>query len=168
MLYMAIPDEVAQYAEGKRIAAYLPVGDVQDGDQLKHNWLWATATPGLKEGEFDGLRVFVWSKIRHRYETAFIERSLTGFYPLRLAEVPGDTQKGFSLLAQDKDGLLYQRTYAFSGYHVRLIAKVPASKNDMVPASGAAMLAGANSQSSHNGGWWQKVSAWPRSWFSRR
>ncbi len=167
MLYMAIPDEVAQYAEGKRIAAYLPVGDVRDGDQLKHNWLWATATSGLYPGEFDGLRVFVWSKIRHRYETAFIERNLTGFYPLRLTEVPGDTQKGFSLLAQDKDGLLYKRTYAFSGYHVRLISKVPASRNDTVPASGGAILAGASPQATQ-GGWWQKVSAWPRGWFSRR
>ena len=168
MLYMAIPDEVAQYAEGKRITAYLAIGEVQDGDQLKHNWLWATATPGLNPGEFDGLRVFVWSKTRHRYETAFIERNLIGFYPLQLAEVPGGAQKGFSLLAQDKDGLVYQRTYAFSGYHVRLIARTPASRPGTIPSSGSAPLTGAGGQPAPTGGWWQEVSAWPRSWFSRR
>jgi hypothetical protein len=28
-------------------------------------------------------------------------------------------------VAQDKDGKLYKRTYAFTGYHVRLISKEP-------------------------------------------
>ena len=87
MLYMAVPDDVAQYAEGNRITAYLALGDVQDGDQVKHNWLWTTAASDLKTAEFDSFRVFVWSKSRHRYETAFIERNVTGFYPVELADV---------------------------------------------------------------------------------
>ena len=66
MLYMAVPDDVAQYAEGKRITAYLALGDVRDGDEIKHNWLWTTADSSLKAAEFDSFRVFVWSKSRHR------------------------------------------------------------------------------------------------------
>ena len=167
MLYMAIPDEVAQYAEGKRITAYLAIGDVQDGDQVKRNWLWATASSGLNPGEFDGLRVFVWSKSRHRYETAFIERNLTGFYPLQLAEIPGGKEKGFSLLAQDKDGTLYRRTYGFSGYHVRLISKTPARRPEEASAAADMLMTDAGAHTPEMGGWWRKLSAWPRRWFSR-
>jgi len=34
-LYMSVPDDVAQYAEGKRITAYLALGDVRDGNEVK-------------------------------------------------------------------------------------------------------------------------------------
>jgi len=63
------------------------LGDVRDGNEVKHNWLWTTADSSLKTAEFDSFRVFVWSKSRHRYETAFIERNVTGFYPVELADV---------------------------------------------------------------------------------
>ncbi|HEV2200394.1 MAG TPA: SH3 domain-containing protein [Bryobacteraceae bacterium] len=127
MLFMSVPDEIAQYAEGHRITAYLALGDVKDGDQIKQNWLWTTVTPGNKCCEFDSFRVFVWSIKHHRYETAYIERNVSGFYPVQLAAVPGSQEKGFSLVLQDKDGKLYQRTYAFAGYHVRMIAREPAA-----------------------------------------
>jgi SH3-like domain-containing protein len=122
MLYMAIPDDVAQYAEGNRITAYMAIGEVKDGDDVKKNWLWTTASSGLHTCDFDRIRVFVWSVRRHRYETAYIERNVTGFYPVEVADIPGGKEKGFSLLAEDKDGSLVKRTYAFSGYHVRLVS----------------------------------------------
>jgi len=125
MLFMSVPDEIAQYAEGHRITAYLALGDVKDGNQSKHNWLWTTVTPGNKCCEFDSFRVFVWSTKHHRYETAYVERNVSGFYPVQLAAVPGSQENGFSLVLQDKDGKLYKRTYAFAGYHVRMIARDP-------------------------------------------
>jgi hypothetical protein len=184
LLYMAVPDDVAQYAEGKRITAYLALGDVQDGDQLKHNWLWTTAAGDLRTAEFDSFRVFVWSKSRHRYETAFIERNVTGFYPVELADTtaaqPGDKngggkktggrnrekdrdqnadrERGFSVLVQDKDGVLYKRIYGFSGYHVRLISKTPVARPDTLVAVGDAPGADAESRAAvEPGGWWQKM-----------
>src|SRR6202030_973377 len=42
-LYMAMPDEVAQYAEGHRITSYFSLGKIRDGDQQKDIWLWTTA-----------------------------------------------------------------------------------------------------------------------------
>jgi len=171
-LYMSVPDEVAQYAEGNRITAYMALGDVQDGDQLKHNWLWTTAASSLKTAEFDRFRVFVWSKSRHRYETAFIERNVTGFYPVELADVPvdkkasgkrpsdanTDKEKGFSLVVQDKDGTLYKRTYGFSGYHVRLISKVPVARDTATPSTGGtSMTDSRSSQHEDQGGWWRKI-----------
>jgi hypothetical protein len=177
-LYMAVPDDVAQYAEGKRITAYLALGDVRDGDDVKHNWLWTTADSSLKTAEFDSFRVFVWSKSRHRYETAFIERNVTGFYPVELADVNAgelvkksggrrgardrdqnaDQEKGFSVIVQDKDGALYKRVYGFSGYHVRLISKTPVARRDTLLAMGDAPAADAEpSTAAEQGGWWQKM-----------
>src|SRR3954463_16108772 len=81
-LVMAIPDEVAQYAEGRRISSYLPLGETRDGDLVKQSWLWTTSERGLEPHDFDSFRVFIWSLRRHRYETAHIERNLTGFFPV--------------------------------------------------------------------------------------
>ena len=83
-LVMAIPDEVAQYAERHRITSYFSLGEVRDGDQVKHNWLWTTIAKGSQPYEFDSARVFVWSQRRHRYETAYIERKLKGYYPVEV------------------------------------------------------------------------------------
>lgn len=176
MLYMSVPDEVAQYAEGKRITAYMPLGDVQDGDQLKHNWLWTTADSDLRTAEFDSFRVFVWSKSRHRYETAFIERNVTGFYPVELADVTapepssrkktggrnsepdGNQEKGFSVLVQDKNGALYKRIYGFSGYHVRLISKTPVARPEALGATDKQAAADQTSSApAETGAWWQRI-----------
>jgi hypothetical protein len=180
MLYMSVPDDVAQYAEGKRITAYLALGDVRDGDQLKHNWLWTTADSDLKAAEFDSFRVFVWSKSRHRYETAFIERNVTGFYPVELADVTApepsvgrkagarnrernrdqeaDQEKGFSVLVRDKDGALYKRIYGFSGYHVRLISKTPVARREtLVAATATPSPVTEASSTAEQGAWWQKM-----------
>jgi hypothetical protein len=120
MLTMSIPDEVAQYAEGHRITAYMALGEVKEKDKdSKHNWLWTTASSGPHPFEFDSFRVFVWSVKRHHYETAFIERNVQGFYPIEAA------QEAFSVVLREKDGKQYKRTYGFSGYHVRMISKIP-------------------------------------------
>lgn len=131
LLTMAIPDEVAQYAEGHRIVAYSALGSVQDQDQVKHHWLWTTLSGGLKPYEFDGFRIFIWNVRRHRYETAYIERNVVGYYPVEVDAAVGGKSKDskapqFSLLIRDKDdGDLYRRTYELSGYRVRLLSKVP-------------------------------------------
>ena len=162
-LYMSVPDDVAQYAEGNRITAYLSIGDVQDGDQLKHNWLWTTAATSLKTAEFDSFRVFVWSKSRHRYETAFIERNVTGYFPVELAEVPADKkasggpEKGFSVIVEDKSGALFKRTYGFSGYHVRLISKTPVARKEAVPGADAISAVVTHStEPQQTDGWWRR------------
>ena len=128
MLVMAIPDEVAQYAEGQRITSYFSLGRVTDGDETKHNWLWTTLATGGQPYQFDSFRVFVWSLRHHRYETAYIERKLVGYYPVEVqpAGAPSANRAPaprFSLILRDKDGQLFRSTYAFSGYRVRLVDK---------------------------------------------
>jgi hypothetical protein len=123
MLVMSIPDEVAQYAEGHRITSYFALGEVRDRDRVKQNWLWTTIARGLEPYQFDSIRVFVWSRQRHRYETAYIERNLRGYYPVQVH--PGEGWPSFSLIVEEKDGQRYRRTYAFQGFRVRLTGKQP-------------------------------------------
>jgi hypothetical protein len=129
---MAIPDEVAQYAEGHRIVAYFPLGSVQDGDAKKPVWLWATSVSSHEDFDFDSFRVFIWSLKRHRYETAYIERNLTGYLPILLHDVDyaaGGKSKGqaaaavrypgFSICTRKDDGELHRRNFALLGNIVR-------------------------------------------------
>ena len=121
-LVMAIPDEVAQYAEGHRIVSYFPLGEVRDGDMKKPTWLWTTIGEGTEPYDFDSFRVFVWSHRRHHYETAYIERNLKGYAPVLLQEVEisargkvkgdGVHYPGFSICIEKNDGQRYRREYA--------------------------------------------------------
>jgi hypothetical protein len=136
-LFMAIPDEVAQYAEGHRIVSYFSLGEVQDGDLKKHNWLWTTLSGGPQSYDFDSFRVFIWSLRRHRYETAYIERKLKGYQPVLLKDVQpasgaqsnGQTAPvrypGFSFCMEKADGQRYLREYAFMINIVRLAGERP-------------------------------------------
>ena len=129
MLRLAIPDEVAQYAEGQRITSYFSLGTVNDGGETKHHWLWTTVSKQSVPYQFDSFRVFVWSTRHHRYETAYIERNLTGHYPVSV-EMPEDAAgrrwplSRFSLIVAGEHGL-ERRTYAFQGYRVRLLETAP-------------------------------------------
>jgi hypothetical protein len=122
-LSMAIPDEVAQYAEGHRITSYFALGHVAGGDSSKNDWLWTTITKGLEPYEFDSFRVFVWSRKHNRYETAYIERKVVGHYPVEV-DNSGAVPK-FSLILEGDGGQLTRKTYTFEGYRVRMVDKQP-------------------------------------------
>ena len=170
MLQMSIPDEVAQYAEGHRITAYVALGDVRDKrrNEAKPNWLWTTASTGQLPYEFDSFRVFVWSTQRHRYETAHIERNIKGYYPVETQDVPGQDEKAFSLVLRDKDGTLYKRTYAFSGFHVRMIAKTPYQSAPALPeVRGVRSFDPDPVPPPSESSWRQKLSDLRKRWFGR-
>jgi len=126
MLSMAIPDEVAQYAEGHRITSYFALGEVHDGDAVKNNWLWTTIVKGLEEYEFDSFRVFVWSRNHHRYETSYIDRNIVGHFPVQV-DKSGPSPR-FSLLIEGVDGHLYRKTYVMDGNRVRLLERTLADR----------------------------------------
>ena len=168
MLIMNVPEDVAQYAEGHRVTSYLQVGEVQDKvkGETKPNWLWTTASAGLRPYDFDSFRVFVWSSKRHHYETAYIERNVKGYYPVEIEPLPGQDEKAFSMVLEDKDGQLYKRVFAFNGYHIRMVSKVayqpPPPLPEVHAASGFEPEATppappSASWSSRLGDWWKKV-----------
>jgi SH3-like domain-containing protein len=134
MLNMSLPDDIVQYAEGHRITAFLSLGTASDktGGKKQH-WLWTTQSVGLRPFDFDSFRVFVWSPQRNHYETALIERNVKGFYPIEAHDIPGEDRKSFSIVLEEKDGMLYKRTYAFTGYRVKMTSKVPYQKPADLP-----------------------------------
>jgi hypothetical protein len=136
LITMAIPDEVAQYAEGHRIVSYFPLGDVPDGNQKKTVWLWATIGSGSFPYDFDSFRVFIWSLRRHRYETAHIELHLKGYSPVlvhpvevastgRKGETSAGRYPGFSVCMEKKDGSRYRREYALYNQRIRFVGEQP-------------------------------------------
>ncbi len=137
MISMAIPDAVAQYAEGNRITSYFSLGDVKDEDgNPRNHWLWTTLSRSLQPYEFDGFRVFIFNTRRNRFETAYIERNVKGYLPVETHSVEITegknrlTVQGFSLITEDDEGQFWKRTFAFQGYRVRLVNKLPAQKPD--------------------------------------
>jgi SH3-like domain-containing protein len=122
MLVMTIPDEVAQYSEGARITSYFPLAEVNDGGVIKHHWLWTTVREEGLPYDFQSFRVFTYVIRRHRYETAYIERNIEGYYPV---EVKQGATPTFSLILRGDDGKLYKKTWVLEGYLTRKIAEVP-------------------------------------------
>ena len=127
-LIMAIPDEVAQYAEGHRITSYFSLGSVTAEGREKHHWLWTTISKNNMPYEFDGFRVFIYNTRRNRYETSYIQRNVKGYYPIEAFPAGrrgGAVSPEFSLVLEDKEGRTYKQTYAFEGYRVRMVSKEP-------------------------------------------
>jgi hypothetical protein len=153
MLRMSIPDEVAQYAEGARITSYFPMGEVRVGDTVKHHWLWTTLSENRVPYQFDSFRYFIWNVRRQRYETAYVERKLKGYYPVEVHPVrvtaasKQETYPGFSLIVEEADGERYRRTYAYQIYLVKLISKTkiepPPEPDEATRVASAAPLADA-------------------------
>lgn len=136
-VYMSIPDEVAQYAEGHRITSYFSLGKVTDGDEQKDIWLWTTAVSLGEDHDFDGMRIFGWNSKRHRYETTFIQRRLRGFLPVL---VQGAT---FSVCLEQEDGARVRKRFSLDGHTVRLIEQVRCGQAGDTPGSGDAAGAAA-------------------------
>ncbi len=139
MLRMNIPDEVAQYSEGNRITSYFSMADVNDGGVIKHDWLWTTLSDTRQPYQFDSFRYFIWNTRRHRYETAYIEKNLKGYFPVEVHPVKATVSKeeqafpGFSLIVEDNEGVRWRKTYAFQIYRVVLVDK---RKLESPPAPG--------------------------------
>lgn len=122
MLVMAIPDEVAQYSEGARITSYFPLAEVNDDGVIKHHWIWTTTREEGLPYDFQSFRVFTYVRKHHRYETAYIERNIEGYYPV---EVKQGATPTFSLILRGDDGKLYKKTWVLEGYLTRKISEVP-------------------------------------------
>jgi hypothetical protein len=122
-IYLQIPDEVAQYAEGHRITSYFSIGKIRDGAEQKDIWLWTTAEKLGEPYDFDGYRVFTWSLRRHRYETAYIQRREQGYFPVIAKE--GE----FSVCLAKDDGTMVRRQYVMMGNAVRPAGTMPCEKS---------------------------------------
>ena len=158
-LSMSIPDEVAQYAEGKHITSYFDLGTVNDEAKgVKHNWLWTTSSE-LESCDFDGWRVFLWNRRHHRYETSYRAHALEGYFPVSVDPgEAGSLARTFHLILKESDGKLWVHTYTFDGVLVRSASMVPYG----TAGSGASQgLAGTSEGKPASSGWiasrWNKL-----------
>jgi len=156
-----IPDEVAQYAEGRRITSYFELGEVVDGQQVKKTWLWTTAERGLLPHDYDYIRLFRWGRRKHRYETAYLERGLTGYFPVTATpsvQTRYGTGPGFSMVVEKADGRRWTRRYVLIGHVVRRYAEEPAPA---APAPAAPVTSLAPAAPGESPGllarWWRRV-----------
>lgn len=83
-----VPDAIAGLAEGQKIVGAYVVRKVTDsgagvpGDQVPE---YVAFLAPWKDGlpyDFDQVRVYTWNTKKHRYETAYRERNLSGYLPV--------------------------------------------------------------------------------------
>ena len=125
MMDLDVPLDVAQYAEGQRIQAFFVLDEVQDDDKKIPEYLILLSEP--KDGmpfDYNQVRVFTWNLRRHRYETAYRERKLEGFFPVTVSRENFDkegTLPVFVLKVRDASGSLVDRKYKLNTPIVRRV-----------------------------------------------
>jgi SH3-like domain-containing protein len=84
------PDSLTRYSEGQRIVGayvltkvYDPDADQPDKNIPVYLTVLSPYTAGLPY-DFDQVRVFTWNVKMHRYETAFREKNMEGYLPVKL------------------------------------------------------------------------------------
>ncbi len=161
MLFLAIPDEVAQYAERAKIMAYFAIGTVPTRNGDKPAWLWATQSQRNAGHDFDSLRIFVWSTRRSRYETAFIERGLKGNLPLRLQKGRAGME-AFEADVEERSGERVTRTYTIAPgtFRAKLTKRSPAGGRTSWLSEEAAPRPEAAAPAPAAGGWLERVGGW--------
>lgn len=106
-IYVNVPDDIAQYAEGQQIVGAYVLRKVLDPDSSFPNHLapeYLTLEAPLKSGQpfdYNEVRVFTWSVRHHRYETAFRLRPIAGFLPVTtgmMSGPKGDEMPTFSVV----------------------------------------------------------------------
>jgi SH3-like domain-containing protein len=124
MVDLDVPLDVAQYAEGQRIVAFFMLNQVQDGDKKVGQYLTVLTEP--KDGlpfDFNQFRVFTWNVKRHRYETAYRERT-EGVLPVTVTQENFDKEgmlPAFSIRVQDDNGNVTERKYKLNTPIVRRV-----------------------------------------------
>ena len=158
-VYSAIPDEVLQYAERRRITSYFELGQPREGPdgKPKPTWLWTQIERPKQSYDFDRLRVFMWSQRRQGYETIKLERGLVGYLPVAVGgriETGDGAYPGFTITVE-RDNRRIERTYALVNQKVQLVGERPAA-----PASGPAEARPPQPPPPPNPSLWQRLFRW--------
>ncbi len=125
MIDLDIPLDIAQYAEGQRIQAAFVLTEVPDGDKKVPEYLVLMSEP--KDGlpfDYNQARVFTWNTKKHRYETAYRERNIMGFFPVKVGQENFEkegTLPTFTLRVQAESGQVVERKYKLNNPIVRRV-----------------------------------------------
>src|SRR3984957_1003346 len=87
-----VPDEIAGYSEGQKIVGAYVLTKVYDPDSSLPGKMvpeYVSVTNAYKDGlpyDFDQVRVFTWNTKKHRYETAYRQRNVEGYLPVKVSQ----------------------------------------------------------------------------------
>ena len=124
MVDLDVPLEIAQYAEGQRImGAYVlnTVKDDEKGDVPQYLVVLNEPRDGTP-WDFSQLRVFSWNTRRHRYETAYREHNIVGYFPVKTATEDFGKEGVLPIYIvrkKNEDGSITDRKYRMIGPIVR-------------------------------------------------
>jgi SH3-like domain-containing protein len=124
MIDLDIPLEIAQYAEGQRVmGAYVlnTIKDDEKGDVAQYLVVLNEPKDGTP-WDFSQLRVFSWNRAKHRYETAYRERNLVGYFPVKTGTEDFGKEgvlPTFTVRKKNEDGTITDRKYRMIGPIVR-------------------------------------------------
>jgi SH3-like domain-containing protein len=96
MIDVTAPDALSRYSEGQRIVGAYVLTNVEDSDSgvLSNGQTvaqipeYVTVLSPYKAGlpyDFDQVRVYTWNLKKHRYETAFREKNIEGYLPVKIS-----------------------------------------------------------------------------------
>ena len=129
MVDLDVPLDVAQYAEGKRIIGYFVLNTVTetiDGvqkDEPQYLMLLNEPTSGLPY-DYNQIRVFTRNRNKHRYETAYRERDMEGYFPVKTGHAVFDKEGDlptFTIRKMNATGQIVDATYKMNGPIVRRV-----------------------------------------------
>jgi len=131
MIDLDIPLDVAQYAEGQRIMGYFVLNTVPEEDkdtkEVKQVPQYLVLLNEPKDGlpwDFNQIRIFTRNRARHRYETAYRERNLEGYFPVKTGHQDFDKEGDlptFTIRKMNADGQIVESTYKMNGPIVRRV-----------------------------------------------
>ena len=129
MIDLDVPLDIAQYAGGQRIMGYFVLNTVQetiDGQQKEEpQYLVLLNEP--KDGlawDYNQVRVFTRNRNKHRYETAYRERNMEGYFPVTTSHAVFDKEGDlptFTIRKMYDNGQIEQVTYKMNGPIVRRV-----------------------------------------------
>ncbi len=129
MVDLDVPLDVAQYAEGQRIIGYFVLNTVPetiDGvekEEPQYLMLLNQPTSGLPY-DYNQIRVFTRNRNKHRYETAYRERDMEGYFPVTTGHAVFDKEGDlptFTIRKMNADGKIVDVTYKMNGPIVRRV-----------------------------------------------
>jgi hypothetical protein len=129
-----LPETLHDYATtaGMRPVAWFVLNYVSDDADGKPQYLMAGNHGGSNEEtqscDFNSLRVYTYGSARKRYETAYVEGNLCGYFPIRVSKQARTGDPEFRFNALDSAGAKEERVYAMHQTSVRRVRELESSK----------------------------------------
>ena len=129
MVDLDVPLDIAQYAEGQRITGYFVLNTVDEtqDDATKQVPQYLVLLNEPKDGlpwDYNQIRVFTRNRAKHRYETAYRERNMEGYFPVEVGHQVFDKEGDlptFTIRKKNDKGQMVATTYKLNGPIVRRV-----------------------------------------------